>query len=198
MDHHTKEHLHESPAVVWVPLVLLAIPSVIVGALTMGPLLFGGYFGHAIQILPEHDVVADMGKEWHGPLAFILEGLRAPTVYIALAGVAAAWALYLKWPAVPARLRVMLAPVYSLLDHKYYFDWFNENVIAAGSRMFGRAFWRFGDQMLIDGALVNGSARSVGLLGALMRHAQTGLLYHYAFAMIIGLSALLAYLLLHA
>ena len=198
MDHHTREHLHESPWVVTLPLILLAVPSVFIGALTMGNLLFGGYFGDAIRILPANDVVAELGKEWHGPLAFIVDGLKAPTVYIALAGVAAAWALYLKWTDVPGRLRAALSPVYSLLDHKYYFDWFNENVIAAGSRLLGRSFWRFGDQMLIDGAVVNGSARTVGLIGTLVRHAQTGLLYHYAFAMIIGLSALLAYLLLHA
>jgi NADH-quinone oxidoreductase subunit L len=195
MDHHTKEHLHESPWVVTVPLIALAVPSVLIGALTMGRVLFGGYFGSAIQVLPGNDVVAKLGAEWRGPFEFIVEGLMAPTVWIALAGVATAWYLYLRNPALPARLRETFAPVYRLLDQKYYFDWFNEHVLAAGSRWLGTGFWKFGDQFLIDGALVNGSARTVGVFGALVRHLQTGLLYHYAFAMIIGLSALLAYIL---
>ena len=195
MDHHTKEHLHESPWVVTVPLIALAVPSVLIGALTMGRVLFGGYFGSAIQVLPGNDVVAKLGAEWRGPFEFIVEGLMAPTVWIALAGVATAWYLYLKNPALPARLQKTFAPLYRLLDQKYYFDWFNEHVLAAGSRWLGTGFWKVGDQFLIDGALVNGSARTVGLVGALVRHLQTGLLYHYAFAMIIGLSALLAYIL---
>jgi NADH-quinone oxidoreductase subunit L len=198
MDHHTKEHLHESPLVVTLPLVALAVPSVLIGAVTMGPVLFEGYFGSAIQVLPANDVVAKLGAEWHGPIEFILEGLRGPTVWIALAGVAAAWYLYLANPALPARLGETFAPLYRLLDRKYYFDWFNENVLAAGSRRLGTGFWKAGDQFLIDGALVNGSARTVGVIGALVRHLQTGLLYHYAFAMIIGLSALLAYILYRA
>lgn len=198
MDHHTKEHLHESPWVVTVPLVLLAIPSVVIGGWTMGPVLFGGYFGEAIRVLPANDVVAKLGEEWHGPLAFIVEGFTSPTLYIALAGVATAWYLYLKAPALPARIRAGAEPIYRLLENKYYFDWFNENVLAAGSRWFGNRFWTIGDQFVIDGALVNGSARTVGLLGALVRHLQSGLLYHYAFAMIIGLSALLAYILYRA
>ncbi len=198
MDHHTKEHLHESPLVVTLPLVALAIPSVLIGALTMGPVLFGGYFGTAIQVLPANDVVAKLGAEWHGPLEFIVDGLKSPTVWIALAGVATAWYLYLANPALPARLGETFAPLYRLLDQKYYFDWFNERVLAAGSRWLGTGFWKVGDQFLIDGALVNGSARTVGLFGALVRHLQTGLLYHYAFAMIIGLSALLAYILYRA
>ena len=195
MDHHTKEHLHESPWVVTVPLIALAVPSVLIGALTMGRVLFGGYFGSAIHVLPGNDVVAKLGAEWRGPFEFIVEGLMAPTVWIALAGVATAWYLYLRNPALPARLRETFAPIYRLLDQKYYFDWFNEHVLAAGSRWLGTGFWKFGDQFLIDGALVNGSARTVGVFGALVRHLQTGLLYHYAFAMIIGLSALLAYIL---
>lgn len=198
MDHHTKEHLHESPWVVTVPLVLLAIPSVVIGGLTMGPVLFGGYFGEAIRVLPANDVVAKLGEEWHGPLAFIVGGFTSPTLYIALAGVAAAWYLYLRAPALPARIRAGAEPIYRLLENKYYFDRFNENVLAAGGRWFGNRFWAIGDQFVIDGALVNGSARTVGLLGALVRHLQSGLLYHYAFAMIIGLSALLAYILYRA
>ncbi len=198
MDHHTQEHLHESPAVVWVPLVLLAIPSIFIGGLTMGPLLFGDYFGQAIHVNEANNVVAELGAEWKGPWAFILAGFTSAPFYLAASGVVTAWALYLKWPAIPSAVALRLAPIYRLLENKYFFDWFNENVIALGSRVLGRGFWRVGDQFLIDGALVNGSARSVGVLGTLLRQIQSGLLYHYAFAMIIGLSALLGYLLWHA
>jgi NADH-quinone oxidoreductase subunit L len=198
MDQHTREHLHESPWVIWVPLVLLAIPSLVIGAMTVGPVLFGGYFHQSILVLPQHDVLARMGEEFRGPLAFIFDALKAPTVYLALAGVATAWLLYLKRPELPALFRRRLAPLYNVLDHKYYFDWFNEHVIAAGARAIGRGFWQLGDRFVIDGVLVNGSARSVDWLGAVIRHLQSGYLYHYAFAMIIGLSALLAYLLVHS
>ena len=196
MDAHTREHLHESPWVVTVPLILLAIPSVAVGWLTVGPVLFGGFFDGAIVVRPEHDVLRELAGEFHGPLSFTAHAFMGLPLYLAAAGVAAAWYLYLKRPDIPAMLRVRLAPLYRVLDNKYGFDWVNENVIASGSRSLGRLFFRVGDQMLIDGALVNGSARTVGWLAAVLRHVQSGYLYHYAFAMIIGLSALLAYLLL--
>ena len=196
MDAHTREHLHESPWVVTVPLVLLAIPSVAIGWLTVGPTLFGGFFDGAIVVLPAHDVLGEMAGDFHGPLSFTLHAFMGLPLYLAAAGVATAWYLYLKRPDIPAMLRVRLAPLYRVLDNKYGFDWVNENVIASGSRSLGRLFFRVGDEMLIDGALVNGSARTVGWLAAVMRHVQSGYLYHYAFAMIIGLSALLAYLLL--
>ena len=196
MDAHTREHLHESPWVVTVPLILLAIPSVVIGWLTVGPTLFGGFFDGAIVVRPAHDVLHEMAGEFHGPLGFTLNAFRHLPLYLAAAGVGSAWFLYLKRPDVPAMLRVRLAPLYRVLDNKYGFDWVNENVIASGSRSLGRLFFRVGDQMLIDGALVDGSARTVGWLATVMRHVQSGYLYHYAFAMIIGLSALLAYLLL--
>jgi NADH-quinone oxidoreductase subunit L len=196
MDAHTREHLHESPWVVTVPLILLAIPSVVIGWLTIGPVLFGGVFEGAIVVRPEHDVLGELGREFAGPLEFLLQALRAPALYLAGAGVLVAWFLYLRRPDLPARLRTRFAPVYRVLDNKYWFDWVNENVIAAGGRALGRLFWRFGDEGLIDGVFVNGSARTIGWLAAVTRHVQSGYLYHYAFAMIIGLSALLAYLLL--
>jgi NADH-quinone oxidoreductase subunit L len=198
MDAHTREHLHESPAVVTVPLVLLAIPSALIGWFTVGTVLFGGYYGPAISVLPQHDVLGELRHEFDGPLAFTARAFTGLPVYLAAAGVLTAWYLYLKRPELPALLRTRLAPLYRVLDAKYGFDWVNENVIAAGGRALGRLFFRVGDQMLIDGALVNGSARSVGWLAAVTRHVQSGYLYHYAFAMIIGLSALLAYLLYHA
>ena len=198
MDAHTREHLHESPWVVTVPLILLAIPSVIIGWFTVGPVLFGGFFGSAIAVRPEHDVLGRLAHEYEGPLAFTLKAFEGLPLYLAAAGVLTAWFLYLKRPELPARIRAQFAPLYRVLDNKYWFDWFNEHVIASGGRALGRLFFRVGDQMLIDGALVNGTARSVGWLAAVTRHVQSGYLYHYAFAMIIGLSALLAYLLLHA
>jgi len=195
MDAHTREHLHESPWVVTVPLVLLAIPSVVVGWLTVGPVLFHGYFGGAIVVSPAHDVLGELGREYTTPLAFLLGAFRGLPIYLAAAGVLCAWFLYLKRPELPARARELFAPLYRVLDNKYWFDWVNENVIASGSRALGRLFWRVGDEFVIDGALVNGSARTVGWLAAVARHLQSGYLYHYAFAMIIGLSALLAWLL---
>jgi NADH-quinone oxidoreductase subunit L len=198
MDAHTREHLHESPAVVIVPLVLLAIPSALAGWFTVGKVLFGGFFAGAIAVRPEHNVLRTLAHEFSGPLAFTAKAFAGLPLYLAAAGFATAWFLYLKRPELPARLRARLGPLYQVLDNKYWFDWFNENVIASGGRALGRLFFRVGDQLLIDGALVNGSARAVGWLAAVTRHVQSGYLYHYAFAMIIGLSALLAYLLYHA
>jgi len=195
MDHHTREHLHESPWVVTLPLVLLAIPSVIAGWPFIGPLLFGDFFAGAIHVAPEHDVLGHLGEEFHGPAAFVLHGFQAPAVWLAAAGVLAAWYLYLRRPALAADLREKAGGLYTLLANKYYFDAFNERFIAGGSRALGRILWRGGDVAIIDGAAVNGSARVVGWVANAVRGVQTGYLYHYAFATIIGLSALLAWLL---
>jgi NADH-quinone oxidoreductase subunit L len=186
---------HETPWVVTLPLVLLAIPSVIIGWLTIEPLLFGGYFGDAIRVAEHHDVLGHLKEEFHGPAAFVLHGLTGPAVWLAAAGVALAWFLYLKRPDLAARLRERAGGVYTLLENKYYFDWFNENVIARGSRLLGTALWKGGDVALIDGAAVNGSARVVGWVAQVARGLQSGYLYHSAFATIIGLSLLLAWLL---
>jgi NADH-quinone oxidoreductase subunit L len=202
--HAHDEHAHdehggppkESPWVVTVPLILLAIPSVVIGWLTIEPLLFGGYFGDAIRVAATHDVLEHVHEEFHGPAAFILHALRQPTVWLAFAGVAAAWFFYLKRPDLAAQVRERAGPLYKLLDNKYYFDAFNEKILAAGGRALGLALWRGGDVAVIDGAAVNGSARLVGWASGVVRNLQTGYLYHYAFATIIGLSALLAWLLL--
>jgi NADH-quinone oxidoreductase subunit L len=195
MDAHTREHLHESSWVITLPLVLLAIPSVVVGWFTIQPLLFGDYFGSAIVVAEQHDVLAELGRDFHGPAQFVLHGFMGPAVWLAAAGVALAWFLYLKRPDLATQLRERAGGLYTLLDNKYYFDWFNEKVIAAGSRALGRALWKGGDVAVIDGAAVNGSARLVGWVANAARSLQSGYLYHYAFATIIGLSVLLAWLL---
>jgi NADH-quinone oxidoreductase subunit L len=195
MDHHTREHLHESPWVVTLPLVLLAIPSVLIGWFSIEPLLFGGYFGNSIRVAGNHDVLHHIAEEFHGPAAFVLHGFSGPAVWLAFAGTAVAWLLYLHRPAWATSLREKAGPLYTLLENKYYFDAFNEKVIAAGSRGLGNILWRGGDMAIIDGAAVNGSARLVGWIANVVRGIQSGYLYHYAFATVIGLSALLAWLL---
>jgi NADH-quinone oxidoreductase subunit L len=195
MDHHTREHLHESPWVVTLPLVLLAIPSVLIGWFTIEPLLFGGYFESSIRVAENHDVLHHVAEEFHGPADFVLHAFSGPAVWLAGAGAALAWFLYLKRPELAAVLREKAGGLYTLLENKYYFDWFNENVIAAGSRKLGTALWKGGDVALIDGAAVNGTARLVGWVAQAARGLQSGYLYHYAFATIIGLSVLLAWLL---
>jgi len=195
MDEHTREHLHESPWVVTLPLVLLAIPSVVIGWPTIGALLFGDYFGNSVYVAPAHDVLHRLGEEFHGPWAFVLHGLASPILGLAAAGVMLAWYLYLKRPELAGQLRERAGWLYTLLENKYYIDAFNERFIAGGSRALGNLLWRGGDMAIIDGAAVNGSARVVGWLASAMRGVQSGYLYHYAFATIIGLSALLAWLL---
>ena len=189
---------HESPWVVTLPLVLLAIPSLAIGYLTVQPVLFGGYFGEAIRVLERNDVLAELATHFHDPASFALSAIGHPPLWLAFAGVVSAWYLFLRNPQLAARIGASLRPIGRVLDNKYYFDWFNENVIAAGSRLLGRSLWRAGDQALIDGALVNGSAHLVGALAATVRRVQTGYLYTYAFWMMIGLAALLAWFLLIA
>jgi NADH-quinone oxidoreductase subunit L len=185
----------ESPWVVTLPLVLLAIPSVVIGWPTIGALLFNGYFGDAIYVAPAHDVLARLGQEFHGPFAFVLHGLSSPILGLAAAGVALAWYLYLVRPELPGKIQERSGALYTLLVNKYYIDAFNEKFIAGGSRRLGEALWKGGDVAIIDGAAVNGTARLVGWLAGVARGLQTGYLYHYAFATIIGLSVLLAWLL---
>jgi NADH-quinone oxidoreductase subunit L len=194
MDEKTRSHLHESPWVVTVPLVLLAIPSLLIGWPTIGPLLFGDYFGSAIFVLSQHDVLGEIGAEFHGPLGFLLHGLASPVLLLAFSGVAVAWYLYLKQPQIPAVIKGRMEFLYRLLDNKYYLDDFNEQVIARGSRLIGQGLWRAGDAMIIDGILVNGTANSVGRFAGVLRRLQTGYLYHYAFAMVIGLVVLVGWI----
>jgi NADH-quinone oxidoreductase subunit L len=187
MDHHAAEHFHDVGWNMKAPLVALAIPSLFIGYLTIGPLLFGDYFGGAIFVRESNDVVGEMGAEFSGPVAFALHALTSLPFALASLGVISAWYLFLKNPAAADRIAGVLAPVRRVLDNKYYFDWFNENVIARCSRLLGGALWRGGDRALIDGILVDGSAKSVGRAALLVRVVQSGYLYSYAFWMITGL-----------
>ena len=199
MDHHTKEHLHEPPAVVWAPLVALAIPSVIAGWPTIAPLLFGDWFRESIFVLERHDVLAEVGAEFHGALAFIGHALtHSLALYLAAAGALTAWFLYIKRPDVPALIQARVGPLYGLLVNKYYFDWFNEKVLAPLTRGIGTALWHAGDRFLIDGVLVNGSAKTVAVVAGVVRRIQSGYLYHYAFAMVIGVAALIGWFVLRS
>jgi NADH-quinone oxidoreductase subunit L len=193
MDHHTKEHLHENPWVVTLPLILLAIPSALIGWFTVQPVLFGGYFDGAIHVLPANDVLGRLGEEFHGSATFIGAALTSLPLYFAAAGVGTAYYLHRR-PEVGDRLVRSFHWLYEVLVNKYGFDWLNEHVLAPSARALGAGLWHGGDEALIDGVAVNGSARLVGWLGSVMRYAQSGYLYHYAFAMIVGLAGLLVWL----
>jgi NADH-quinone oxidoreductase subunit L len=194
MDHHTQEHLHESPWVVTVPLILLAIPSAFIGWFTVKPMLFGDFFEGAIYVAPANNVLEHLAEEFHGPGAFVLTALTAWPVWLAGLGVLVAYTCFLWRPALADAAEARLKWLYTILVEKYGFDWFMEHVIMAGARRIGSGLWRFGDQAVIDEGLVNGSARTVGWLGSVMRYAQSGYLYHYAFAMILGLAGFLMWL----
>ncbi|HEY8540455.1 MAG TPA: NADH-quinone oxidoreductase subunit L [Steroidobacteraceae bacterium] len=175
------------------PLIVLAIPSLLIGAFTITPVLFGGYFGEAIFVLPEHDTVGHVGESFHGIWSFMLHALTGPVFWLMLAGVVASWYLYIKRPDLPDVIAEKFSVIYKILANKFYFDEINQFVFARGGVGLGKALWRVGDVVLIDGLVVNGSARLVGWLSGIVRRVQTGYLYHYAFAMIIGLSALIAW-----
>jgi len=189
-----KSHLHETPAVVTVPLILLAIPSAVIGWYTVGPILFGDFFGEAIHVDHARDVLAHMGEAWHGSRALFTHAVMTPVFWLAAAGVFVAWFLYLKRPDIPDTIQQKASGLYNLLDRKYYFDDLYINGFAAWTRWFGKFLWQKGDELVIDGVLVNGTARSVGRLAGVLRQIQTGYLYTYAFAMIIGLTVLLGWL----
>jgi NADH-quinone oxidoreductase subunit L len=196
IDDDARGHLHESPWVVTVPLILLAIPSVIIGWPTIMPLLFGDFFGDAIFVLEANDVLAEMAQEIHGPGSFLLHAFTQPwALLLAFGGAFTAWYLYLKKPELPETIGERLAAVHTVLLNKYYFDTFNEKVIAAAMRGTGNLLWRVGDVRIIDGTMVDGSARLVGWASSVVRLVQTGYLYTYAFAMIIGLSVVVGWLL---
>jgi NADH-quinone oxidoreductase subunit L len=188
---------HESPPVVTVPLIALAIPSVLIGALTVGAVLFGNYFSGSIFILPANDVTARLGADFSGAVAFALQGFTKLPFWFAFAGVATAWVFFLWRPSWADRAAHSFHWLYRLLTNKYYFDWFNEHVIAALTRGIGIGLWKGGDEGLIDGVMVNGTASAIGSFGALVRRVQSGYLYSYAFWMMIGLALLLGWFLLH-
>jgi NADH-quinone oxidoreductase subunit L len=194
MDEETRSHLHESPRVVTVPLVMLAIPSLVIGWFTVGPVLFGDFFGDAIFVEHSRDVLAHIGEHWHGPMALLLHAWQTPVFWLAMAGLATAVYFYLLRPDLPARIKAKVEGLYNVLDRKYYFDDLYIKGFATWGRNFGTVLWKRGDQFLIDGVLVNGTANSVGRLAGVMRQLQSGYLYTYAFAMIIGLTMFLGWL----
>jgi len=190
---------HESPWVVTLPLVLLAIPSIIIGAIAIDPLLFGSFFKNSIVILTQHPAMAELAKEWHhahGWVGYAMHAFTTVPFWLVVAGAVVAWYCYLINPKVPAAIQSNLKFINSVLENKYFFDWFNEQVLARGLRAVGTSFWQRGDRGLIDGVLVNGSAKLVGALAAVTRRFQTGYIYHYAFAMIIGLLVAITYIIL--
>ncbi len=182
---------HETSWVVTLPLILLAIPSVLIGFITIEPMLFGDYFLDAIYIGSNHHALVEMREEFHGAFAMALHALVSLPFWLALAGAGSAWFMYMKRPDIPAAIKQRFSAIYTLLDKKYYCDIFNDWFFAGGARGASRLLWKFGDVKLIDGFFVNGSAKVVGMFSGVLRGFQTGYVYHYAFWMIIGVSALL-------
>ena len=189
-DHGRSHAPHESPVVVTGPLVVLAIPSLGIGW-WIGSVLFAGYFGDAIAVNESHDVLKEMGEEFHGVVAMMIHALGTLPFWLSIAGIGSAAFLYLKRTDLPEKLRRAFGPLYTLLDNKYYFDRFNDWFFAGGARLLGRGLWKGGDVAVIDGFFVNGSARAVAWSAQIARKLQSGLIYHYAFTMIIGVFVLL-------
>jgi NADH-quinone oxidoreductase subunit L len=186
-DHHAP---HESPLVVTVPLILLAIPSVVSGWV-IGDVAFGGYFGGSIFVSDAHPGVKEMAEEFRGIVPMVVHGLASLPFWLALAGAATAWVLYIARPELAAVVRARAGVLATVLEEKYYFDRFNDWFFAGGARKLGTALWRWGDVTVIDGLMVNGSARLIRWFAGVVRWIQSGLIYHYAFFMIIGVVALL-------
>ncbi|MEO6353094.1 MAG: NADH-quinone oxidoreductase subunit L [Burkholderiaceae bacterium] len=184
---------HESSLVVTLPLVLLAIPSVVIGYYAIGPLLFGDFFKDVIFVADAHKAMAEIAKEFHGPVAMAIHSLTTAPFLLALAGVVSAYYFYIVDPRIPAYIKRKFGPIHTLLENKYYLDKFNEVVIAGGARLLGNGLWNIGDRILIDGFLVNGSAKLIGLFSIFTKKIQSGYLYHYAFVMIVGVLGFLIY-----
>lgn len=191
MGEHVRSQLRESPAVVTIPLIMLAIPSAIIGYIYVGPMAFGDFFGKAIVVLHQHDVLGELARDFHGPAAMMLHSVQTLPFWLAASGVFVAWFLYLKRPDIPGVIKERLSWLYFIMERKYGFDDFNAFFFAKGTRGIGRLLWKFGDVRVIDGLVVNGSARSVVWFSGVLRRVQSGYLYHYAFAMIIGLLLLI-------
>jgi len=188
---------HESPAVVTLPLVLLAVPSVLIGFFAIGPMLFGDVFKGVITVdAARHGAMAVLASHFHGPVALGLHAVVTPVFWLAVAGVGLAYYFYLVNPAVPAAIQRRFAGLHRILEQKYYLDRFNEFVFAGGARALGGGLWKVGDQAVIDGLAVNGSARLVGWAASALRWVQSGYLYHYAIAMIVGVGVLIGWFVL--
>jgi len=198
-DDHTRKGLRESPGVVVWPLILLAIPSVIAGAMFFEPMLFGEYFKGSIFIADEHKALEHMTQAHHGAhglaliMGSIVHGIQTPPFWLALSGIVFAWWCYIKQPELPGKIAARFAPITRMLENKYWVDEFNQAVFANGSVKLGKKLWKYIDAGLIDGVMVNGSANLVASLSGKLRQIQSGYIYHYAFAMMIGLVVLIAY-----
>ena len=183
---------HESPWVVTLPLILLAIPSVIIGYIAIGPMLYGDFFKDVIYVNHElHPVMHIMKEEFHGAMAMVSHSLHTPVLYLAIGGVLAAWFLYVKAPQLPAKIAQTFRPVYVLFENKYYLDNIYFAVFAKGTRALGTFFWKAVDTAIIDNGLVNGAAKLVGAVAGQVRRLQTGFIYTYAAAMVSGVLVLI-------
>jgi NADH-quinone oxidoreductase subunit L len=190
MDAHTKEHLHESPWVVTLPLVILAIPTIGAGWF-IGPIVFGSYFDGAIHVLPQHDAITQLGAEYTGVFGMMIHALSTAPFWLSVAGIFTAWYLYIARTDLPEKIKQKILPVYTLLDRKYYIDEFYSWLFAGGSRALSNTLWKYGDIKIIDGFFVNGTARVIAWTAMLVRRFQTGYIYHYAFSMIVGVFILI-------
>ncbi len=190
MDKHTKEHLHESPWVVTLPLIILAIPTVAAGWF-IGPIVFGDYFNSAIQVFPQHDAIEKLGAEFTGIGGMMVHALVTAPFWLSMAGIFTAWYLYCVRTDLPAKIKSSVTPLYNILDRKYYIDEIYSWLFAGGTRTLGTVLWKIGDVKIIDGFFVNGAARIVGLTASIVRRYQTGYIYHYAFTMIVGIFVIL-------
>ena len=202
-EHHHDDHghghdakPHESPWVVTVPLVLLAIPSAILGYFSIGQIVHGDWFKGVFNVTQRHDTLTPLTEEFHGAMAMAIHGVTSLPFVLAMLGVALAFYLYVINPALPAKLRQQFSGIVKILEEKYYFDRFNDFFFAGGARKLGEGLFRFGDRALIDGVMVDGSAKGIGALSGVMRHLQTGYIYHYAFVMVAGVLVFLTWLLL--
>ena len=197
-DHHDvhghDDKPHESPWVVTVPLLLLAIPSVVIGFMAVQPMLFGEFFKDSIFVeATKHPAMTKIAEIFHGPLQMAGHAFVTLPFWLAIAGVALSYYMYMVNPALPAAIKARVMPIYTLLENKYYMDWFNENVLARGARGLGQLFWDKGDKGIIEGGFVNGSWKLVGAISGWVRRAQTGYIYHYALVMLLGVFAMLSY-----
>ena len=193
-DGHHDHTPHESPWVVTVPLLLLAIPSVVIGYFTIDAMLFGDFFKDAIFVNEDkHEAMHELGHAYHGAIAMAMHAFSSAPFWLALAGVVSSYYMYMINPAVPAAIKRACMPIYTLFENKYYMDWINENILARGARALGIGLWRGADQSVIDGGIVNGSWKLVGAVSAVSRQLQSGYLYHYALAMIVGVFLLMTW-----
>ncbi len=192
-NNHAHVHIpHESPWVITGPLIALAIPSVLIGAWTIKPMLFGGFFKNVIYVdFGLHPAMFELAHDFHGAFRMGLHAFTSLPFILAASGVALAHHFYIRRPSIPATIKRRMHWLYRIMENKYYFDSFNERVFAAGSRFIGNKLWQIGDVQIIDGTLVNGTARLIGRISGVVRQLQSGLIYHYAFAMIIGVFLLL-------